>query len=104
MKTIEIPFVAHHSGQGAVLAQIAHGLRQGQRTFVWEAGRRVGKTALNQDTAVRNLVYGKNVGYWVPTFPDGRKIFSYIVDSLGGRRGLIKRVNSNSRSIELICS
>lgn len=103
MKTVTVPILSHHSGQKAVLRQVAYGLKHGQRTFVWEAGRRVGKTALNQDIAIRNLLHSKLVGYWVPSYKDGRKIFSHIVDCLGGKKSpLIKRINSQLRTIELV--
>jgi len=99
---INIPKLKYHSGQLAVVKQIQHGLKHGVRQFVWEAGRRVGKTTLNNDILLTTILGGGNAGMWVPTHKDGEAVWGWFRNVLGGKKSaLIHTINSATRSLRL---
>jgi len=85
-----------------VINQIKHGLKYGVRSFIWQAGRRTGKTVLSNDILLHAMLRGGDVGIFVPTNKDGSKTFDWFSEVLGGKRSpLVKDLNKTLRKIRL---
>jgi len=99
---VRIPKLRYHSGQQAVAAQIRHGLKYGVRSFVWQAGRRTGKTVMSNDILLHAMLAGKDVGIFIPTYKDGEKTFDWFSETLGGKKSpLVRSISKVMRTIRL---
>lgn len=102
-RRVKVPRIKPHKAQAAILKAMATAKARGIYTYVIRAGRQVGKTALARDTAIGVLLEGGSVGYWNPTYPDGKDIWKSFVTDLGGPDSpLIKVVNKSERRIVLV--
>ena len=87
-----MPLLIYHDAQQDVVDSINVGRSRGINTYVVEAGRRTGKTALARDLCIRAILNGEKAGYWVPTYPDGKGTWSWFVNALGGADSPSQRV------------
>jgi hypothetical protein len=92
-----------HGGQQVILDGVVEARKRGISKYVVMAGRRLGKSVLARDLCIQKVLEGGRVGYWVPTYPDGKSVFKWFVTALGGERSpLISTVNKSTRRIELL--